>query len=524
MTGLLHKRLEGGALLCMAALWLAATAWVRPLSLPDEGRYVGIAWEMLRSGNWLVPTLDGLPYFHKPPLFYWITGTSLSVFGINEWASRLAPLLGALAGAFALYRFALRWAGESSARLSLLVLATQPLFFISGQFANLDMLVAGCISVTVLAAAHAVLQAQQGRPAPRALALAYLFAALGLLAKGLIGVVLPGMVILAWLLARRRWRQIASLLWLPGIALFLCVAAPWFVAMQWRFPAFADYFFVVQHFKRFAQGGFNNVQPFWFYPAILALLTLPWFAWLPAAGRRRYWSDPQQGPVRQLMWIWLAVVTVFFSLPQSKLVGYIMPTVVPLAFLIGDSAGSSITHSLRARRLWQFSAALAIAACLTIIASSEIHSGKSLRNLGRALATQAAPQDSVVFLNDYFFDLPFYAGLRAPVRVVEDWDNSGVALRDNWRKELLDAQRFAPASATPVLLHPTELADTLCGATTTWIVGHWTASWHYPELARGAPAAKEGETVLWRMPGRQAGSIGISAACPEKPSANSTGK
>lgn len=47
-------------------VWLVATAWARPLAMPDEGRYVGIAWEMMRSGDWLTPSLDGLPFFHKP--------------------------------------------------------------------------------------------------------------------------------------------------------------------------------------------------------------------------------------------------------------------------------------------------------------------------------------------------------------------------------------------------------------------------------------------------------------------------
>ena len=72
--------------------WLAASAWLRPLQLPDEGRYVGVTWEMLRSGDWLTPTLDGLPYFHKPPLFYWITAGSMALFGLDEAAARAAPL------------------------------------------------------------------------------------------------------------------------------------------------------------------------------------------------------------------------------------------------------------------------------------------------------------------------------------------------------------------------------------------------------------------------------------------------
>ena len=77
-------------------VWLAATAWLRPLALPDEGRYVGVAWEMMRSGDWLTPTLNGLPFFHKPPLFYWITGASMSVLGLNEWAVRVVPAASSL--------------------------------------------------------------------------------------------------------------------------------------------------------------------------------------------------------------------------------------------------------------------------------------------------------------------------------------------------------------------------------------------------------------------------------------------
>src|SRR5262245_66484582 len=90
--------------------WLAATAWMRPLTLPDEGRYVGVAWEMVRSGNWLVPTLDTLPFFHKPPLFYWLTAGAISTLGNNEWAARLPTLLSATAAVLALFLFLRRWA------------------------------------------------------------------------------------------------------------------------------------------------------------------------------------------------------------------------------------------------------------------------------------------------------------------------------------------------------------------------------------------------------------------------------
>ena len=518
-AGLRSRAQRAGLVLLAIVVWLAATSWLRPLAVPDEGRYVGVAWEMLRSGDWLTPTLDGLPFFHKPPLFYWITGASLATFGMNEWAARVAPLLGATAGALALFSFARRWAGPDSARLSAVVLVTQPLFFIGAQFANLDMLVAGCISVTVLALAHAVLAAQQGAPHRGALALAYLFAALGVLAKGLIGAVLPALVIGAWLLVLRRYRALIGLVWLPGIALFVLVAAPWFAAMQQQFPEFGHYFFVVQHFQRFAQGGFNNAQPAWFYLVVLALLTLPWFAWLAPATRRAYWSDPQQGPVRKLMWVWVAVVAGFFSLPQSKIVGYILPATVPLAFLIGDSVAARLGSAPAILRWWKLSAAIAAVACVAAAGYAAVYPQKSLRSLARVLAAQAAPGEPVVFLRDYYFDVAFHAGLRAPVLVVEDWGSPTLARKDNWHNELLHARQFAPPSTPPVLLSPADLSRLHCSADTRWVIGSYKLAGTVQALGRVTEAARSGETVLWRVAG--APDAALSApGCPGKPSAN----
>lgn len=323
------------ALAGLIFLWLAATAWLRPLALPDEGRYVGVAWEMMRSGDWLTPTLNGLPYFHKPPLFYWITAASMSLFGVNEWAARAAPILVAWLGAVALYLFVRRWHSERLALLTLLALLAQPLFYIGGQFANLDMLVAGCITATTVLLAHAALSIEQGLPYRRVLLAAYAMSALGVLSKGLIGAVLPALVLLVWLGATRRWRILLRLTSLAGVVLFLLLAAPWFMAMQWKFPDFLNYFFVVQHFQRFAAGGFNNPQPVWFYPAVLLVFSLPGLPWLYRQLARTQAPTEPGRSIGALMWLW-ALVVVFFSIPQSKLLGYILPAVPPLACLMAD--------------------------------------------------------------------------------------------------------------------------------------------------------------------------------------------
>lgn len=488
------------AVVAAAALaWLAALAWPRPLMLPDEGRYVGVAWEMMRSGDWLTPTLNGLPYFHKPPLFYWITAASMSMFGPGDWAARAAPLIGAWAGAMAVFMFVRRWWDEQAAKLALVALLAQPLFYLGGQFANLDMLVAGCVTVTIVLLAHAALSAEAGAEHHLALISAYGAAAVGVLAKGLIGAVLPALVIGTWLLMRWRWRTLFRLLSLPGALLFLAVAAPWFIAMQLRFAGFLDYFFIEQHFRRFAAGGFNNVQPFGFFPAVLLVMTLPWLPWLRRQFARRRFTAPPRGDVRLLMLLWLAMIVLFFSLPKSKLVGYVLPAVPPLAVLLADGFEASRLHSQWATRGWWASAATTVVLSIVAIVALAVQPPRSTKEIGAVLRAQRFPNEPVYMLDNYYFDLPLYARLTAPVAVVLDWTDPGLRRRDTWRKELADAAVFAPQRGSAVLMTPDRLAFALCAAPVSWVVGPTSAARDLPFLVEGsAVTAVRGDT-LWRV-------------------------
>ena len=506
-------RRGAGLTLLLACAWLAFTAWARPLMLPDEGRYIGVAWEMLHSGDWLTPTLDGLPFFHKPPLFYWITAASLHVFGLHEGAGRAASVVGACLAACSLFLFARRWAGEAAAKASLWVLVTMPLFFCAAQYANLDMLVAGCISATVLLFAHAVLAAERGLPHRAALAAAYFAAALGLLAKGLIGGVLPVLVAVIWLIAMRRPRALLMLVWPPGLLLFAVVAAPWFVAMQLRFPEFLDYFFVVQHFKRFAEGGFNNARPFWFYPVVLALLCLPWFVWIVRAGRGAFWRDAERGPVRWLMLIWLVVVLGFFSMPKSKLVGYVLPAVPPLAFLIAEGLGQLDWPTLRRRRAWVASFAVAAAIGLGAVVTLSIGFDRSNQHLARALSARMAAAEPLVFIDEYFYDVAFYARLTKPTQVVEKWSDPAVAQRDNWRKELFDAGRFDRPAAAATLISEAVFLGALCRTPVTWVMAPAGVSKRLPVLDAAEAVASSRQATLWRIDTSSA-AVKAALACP----------
>ena len=464
---------HAGWVLGALAVWLLCTAWVRPLLLPDEGRYGEVARQMW-LGDPLVPMLNGVPFFHKPPLSYWVNLLGLSVFGPVPFAVRLAPALGAWLMGAALWLTLRRRAGPQPAGIALMVLATTPFFFIGGQYANHDMLVAGTITAAVLAFVRA-LEPPPAHGGLRWLLLGWAFCGLALLSKGLIGVVLPALVIGPWLLAQGRWRDVLRLLNPLGLAVFAAVALPWLWAMQQRYPDFFDYFIIEQHFRRFASRSFNNLQPGYFYLWVLPFLTLPWSpalaaAWprirralvapaTPAAADRRRWEA-------LLLW-WVLVVVGFFSLPASKLVGYIMPALAPfcaLLALVFDDADST------ARRWLGRVAVGAALFCLALIAAMAIAAPKSGRDVGQALRGLVTPADTVVLIEQSFNDVVFEARLTQVPLVATDWQHPDVLGRDSWRKELADTVRFDAARVNAVKIQVDQLAPLVCRGRRVWLV------------------------------------------------------
>jgi len=481
--------------------WLGFSIGLHPLTLPDEGRYVGVAWEMIRSGDWLVPTQNGLPFFHKPPLFYWLTALSMEAFGVNVAAARLAPLLLSGLAMLGLWTTTRRRAGEAIANATLLVLATMPFFFAAADYANLDMPVAAWIALTIVFTADAALAMRNGTPWRRQLVLAWACAALGVLAKGLIGIVLPGIVVIVWLLAMRRLRMIPRLVSPLGIVVFLVIAAPWFLLVQERHPGFLHFFFVYQHFERFTAGGFNNPQPWWFYVVVLPGLTLPWSLWLVRARMpersnggvdRRAWHT--------LMWIWLAVVVAFFSVPQSKPVGYVMPALFPLAFLIAGPALAAWRSQRRAaRRAAGATLGLAVAICLGAVVFVATRYDRDQTALAHALRDARAPGDPVVFVQEYFFDVPLHARLREPVPVIADWHDPDIFKRDNWKRELAEAAPFAPERAATLLVDARQGFALRCGKAPLWAVVKSADEAIVAALPDATRVAASHHAALWRI-------------------------
>lgn len=479
-----------GPLLALLALWLLATLGLRPLLLPDEGRYAEVARAMWQ-GDLLVPTLNGLPFFHKPPLFYWLDIAALQLFDAHEFAGRFGSAVGAWLMGAALFLAMRRWHGPRAAAIALGVLATTPFFFIGGQYANHDMLVGGLITGAVLALARAL--ESPTRIELRWLVAGWLLCALAVLAKGLIGVVLPALVIGPWLLAQRRWRQLPGLLHPLALLAFAVVALPWFVAMQLRYPGFFDYFVMEQHFRRYAQSNFNNVHGAWFFIAVLPLLTLPWSVWLPATLRR---AGAAPTPTLALYAWWTIAIVGFFSIPSSKLVGYALPALAPWCALLALAVAAGRGG------LWRWLMGASALACVVIVAVAAWKGLPSNRALALTLAGGMSAADTVVMVDEYAYDVPFYARLARPVIITGDWADPEIPRRDNWRKEIFDAARFDPALARTLLRPASEIGTLACGASAVWFivpVGHAAAVSSQPGAAR---AFADKRTELWRVPGR----------------------
>ncbi|HUJ54059.1 MAG TPA: phospholipid carrier-dependent glycosyltransferase [Steroidobacteraceae bacterium] len=327
-------------------LWLLlALAWgaslqVRPMLDPDEGRYAEIPREMLASGDWVTPRFNDLKYFEKPPLQYWATAAIYAVFGLDEWSSRLWSVGLAFACLALVFAWTGRLFGPDSALGALTALGVSPYFLVVGHLNLLDGAFTFWLTAAVLAFTLA-----QGAP-PRSsternwMLAAWVLAALAVLSKGIVVLVLAGGTLILYTLLQRdliTWRRLHAL---PGLALFLLITAPWFVAVSLRNPSFPGFFFVHEHFARFLTTVHQRVEPWWFFLPLLLAAVMPWLAPL-ARGARGAWEEGAPGAPagpfrpRRFLLLYAALTLVFFSASGSKLAPYILPMVPVLAALAG---------------------------------------------------------------------------------------------------------------------------------------------------------------------------------------------
>ncbi len=470
-----QQRERNKSWLTLLLLWamLLVLAALRPLAVPDEGRYGEVGRWMLQSGDWLTPRLNGIPFFHKPPLLYWLQAMSLATFGVNAWALRLVPALHAGLMLAALYMSARTVATEQIARRAAIMLGTSLTVLVGGQYINHDMLVATWIGVAIWCFGFAFMAGS--RPHAGLARWGFVACALGMLSKGLIGFALPGLVLFVWLLWTRQFKKVLHLPWLSGVALFAAIVVPWFALAQHTYPEFLDYMFVRQQFERYTASTFNNPQPWWLYLLAIGLLFFPWALFALAHIRSGARLVMSHGAVARewasLCWIWVIAITVFFSVPSSKLVGYILPVMPALALLASLGWERAMSHRAYAGKLFVGLCLLNVGIAAGIVLSVGGVTAKSrAQDIAQALACEARPGDTVYAFGGYPYDLPFYAQLAKPMVAINDWDFQRANARDGWERELFEGAEF-DAEAAKVLQPESVLIDASATAG-NWLVTH----------------------------------------------------
>jgi 4-amino-4-deoxy-L-arabinose transferase-like glycosyltransferase len=328
----------------LALTWVA-TVQVRPLLDPDEGRYAEIPREMLVSGDWITPHLDGLKYFEKPPLQYWATAAFYRLLGYSEGSSRLWTVGLAFLCLPLVYGWTAHLYGRRAGLASLAALAVSPLFLVLGHLGLLD---AG-FTFWLCAAVFAFTLGQSSQPGSAQerqwMLIAWAAAALAVLTKGIVVAVLGGGSLVVYTLVERDLRPWRRLHALPGVALFLAVAAPWFVLVSRANPGFLEFFFVHEHFTRFLTTEQRRAGPWYYFLPLLLFGVLPWVGSLVQAVRPVWLGQepvgtepaPQFKPLRFLL-IFALLTLLFFSASGSKLAPYILPMLPPLAAIVGVHA------------------------------------------------------------------------------------------------------------------------------------------------------------------------------------------
>lgn len=449
--------------LTLIALWflLLLMATLRPLAVPDEGRYGEIGRWMLQSGDWLTPRLNGLPFFHKPAFLYWLEAISLATFGVSAIALRLVPALHAGLMLVALYLATRTISTEPIARRAAVMLGTSLTFLVGGQYINHDMLVATWIGVAIWCFAFAF---QSGdKPHATLARLGFAACALGMLSKGLIGIALPGLVIFVWLIWTRQFKKIFYLPWVSGLALLALIALPWFVMAQQKHPDFFNYMFIGQQLNRYTAATYNNPAPWWFYLAAITILFFPWVFFALNQLRRAAPSAASSHQVAKewalLCWIWVGAILAFFSIPNSKLVGYILPVMPPLALLAALGWERVMARRVRANAVFIALCAVNIALALGLVTQvGKVTRTSRTEDVARVLACEARPTDTIYTTGAFPYDLPFYAQTTRPLVVLADWAHLRQKTGDGWERELFEGADF-DAQAAQVLQHPDQLAQ-----------------------------------------------------------------
>ena len=296
---------------------------------PDEGRFAQIGREMMATGDFLVPRLNGIEQFYKPPLVYWINAVGYRILGISEWTARLPSALAFFGTIWLTGWMGWRLGGRRLGWMAALMLASMLEPYALGRQITLDT----TLTFWVTAALTCLVRVATGDQAKKSGFLFFLCMGLGFLAKGPMAWVVPMTAALCWTVALRRHGQRLGLPWLKGVLLMVGVSVSWFLVVCWKYPGLWKYFLGYELVERFASTTHGRSKPFWFFLPILAVGTVPWTGFLlglAMAAWRKIWNR-SLSPAQWALAAAVVVPFVIVSCSGSKLLTYILPIYPSLA-------------------------------------------------------------------------------------------------------------------------------------------------------------------------------------------------
>lgn len=323
---------------------------VMPLLSQDEVRYAEVAREMIASGNWTVPCLNGIHYFEKPALGHWMNAVSEIIFGGSNFSVRFASALCTGLSALCLFFFLRRFTeNKKIALIAPLIFLTSGLVLAVGTFSVLDAQVSFFLTAAMMAF-YLAYQSEKLLMQFLWLFSAGIMAGLAFLTKGFLAYVVTAISILPFLIWEKSWKRIFTMPWIPFIA-SIFVILPWGIKINEQSPDFWHYFVVIEHYERFIHAskyaGALHPQPFWFFVPILIVGALPWFFHLPGIFIGLKDKDIFSNPLIRYCVTWTIFPFIFFSLSSGKLATYILPCFPPLVILISYGLYKSLTELKR---------------------------------------------------------------------------------------------------------------------------------------------------------------------------------
>lgn len=301
-----------------------------PLFDPDEGRYSEMSLTMLRTGDWMIPRMNGIIHIHKPPLANWLFAESFKIFGPSEFSARLPGVLLSLALLALLIRLGTFLFNFRTGYAAACILATSILYVAISRLVTTDMTLTFVTFSAMYCIAHLFFSDRR-----RLLYFygAVIFLGLGMLTKGPVAWMItltPTLVFAIW---KKQKIEIPLLHWILGFLLFVLISLSWYVAVILTHEGVWDYFVHHQLVGRMFKGRMGRAHPIFYYLLIVPLGFFPWTFFLPAAwaDRKEVLKDASLRIRAQFVLLWFLVPFILFSLFRTKLATYIVPVFPPLA-------------------------------------------------------------------------------------------------------------------------------------------------------------------------------------------------